>query len=226
MVRPAAPRAAPSACGTMATCPSFGSPSPRSITPWATWPATPPSCSIYRPRPRPRGAHLVAFPEMMLTGYPPEDLVFRPIVPGGVASDARQPWPPISPTPGLGDIAVIVGYLDDDRRTPQRRRVPARRPGRRDATSSTTCPTTACSTSTATSSAATVHRRAAARRRHRADDLRRRLAGRRPVRAGPRGRRRPRRQHQRLALRAQQGRRAAAPCCSGGRSRPARRSPM
>src|SRR3954466_15470320 len=28
-------------------------------------------------RARERGCHLVAFPEMMLTGYPPEDLVLR-----------------------------------------------------------------------------------------------------------------------------------------------------
>jgi NAD+ synthase (glutamine-hydrolysing) len=57
------------------------------------------------------GAHLVAFPEMTLTGYPPEDLVlresFRDASIAAVHSlasdlDAR----------GLGEIGVIVGYLD------------------------------------------------------------------------------------------------------------------
>jgi NAD+ synthase (glutamine-hydrolysing) len=57
------------------------------------------------------GAHLVAFGEMTLTGYPPEDLVLReafqsasvaavPALAGALA-DA-----------GLGGIAVLVGYLD------------------------------------------------------------------------------------------------------------------
>jgi NAD+ synthase (glutamine-hydrolysing) len=59
------------------------------------------------------GAHLVAFPEMMLTGYPVEDLVFRESfvaaskaalesVAAGLADD------------GLGDTTVVVGYLDAD----------------------------------------------------------------------------------------------------------------
>ena len=33
------------------------------------------------------GAHLVAFPEMTLTGYPPEDLVLRELVRRGVGQD-------------------------------------------------------------------------------------------------------------------------------------------
>src|SRR5512142_2451445 len=59
------------------------------------------------------GAHLVAFPEMMLTGYPVEDLVFRESfvdasrraledLAAGLADD------------GLGHIHVVVGYLDAD----------------------------------------------------------------------------------------------------------------
>jgi NAD+ synthase (glutamine-hydrolysing) len=59
------------------------------------------------------GAHLVAFPEMTLTGYPPEDLVLRPsfrragrTAVDGLAADLAQA--------GLGELAVIVGYLDDD----------------------------------------------------------------------------------------------------------------
>src|SRR5688572_23681478 len=60
-----------------------------------------------------QGAHLVAFPEMTLTGYPAEDLVLRRSfgeascrlltdVAGKLAAD------------GLGDTAVVVGYLDVD----------------------------------------------------------------------------------------------------------------
>ncbi|MGH3648969.1 MAG: nitrilase-related carbon-nitrogen hydrolase, partial [Micromonosporaceae bacterium] len=59
------------------------------------------------------GAHLVAFPEMTLTGYPPEDLVFREAfvaasraAVAGLASDLDRD--------GLGEIAVAVGYLDAD----------------------------------------------------------------------------------------------------------------
>jgi NAD+ synthase (glutamine-hydrolysing) len=59
------------------------------------------------------GAHLVAFPEMALTGYPVEDLVFRESfvtasrttlehLAGSLAAD------------GLGGIAVVVGYLAAD----------------------------------------------------------------------------------------------------------------
>jgi NAD+ synthase (glutamine-hydrolysing) len=58
------------------------------------------------------GADLVAFPEMMLTGYPPEDLVLRPSFLSasrkaldGLAVDLEQA--------GLGPTAVVVGYLDE-----------------------------------------------------------------------------------------------------------------
>jgi NAD+ synthase (glutamine-hydrolysing) len=59
------------------------------------------------------GAHLVAFPEMMLTGYPVEDLVFREsfvsashAALGALAEDLAED--------GLGELAVVVGYLDAD----------------------------------------------------------------------------------------------------------------
>ncbi|MEV4351021.1 NAD+ synthase [Actinoplanes sp. NPDC049596] len=59
------------------------------------------------------GAQLIAFPEMMLTGYPIEDLVFRNSVisasQAAVDSLARD-----LAADGLGDIAVIVGYVDAD----------------------------------------------------------------------------------------------------------------
>src|SRR5258707_3835404 len=59
------------------------------------------------------GAHLVLFPELMLTGYPVEDLVFREsfvaaskaalaALAAGLAED------------GLGATVVVVGYLDAD----------------------------------------------------------------------------------------------------------------
>ena len=59
------------------------------------------------------GARLVAFPEMTLTGYPPEDLVLRPsfrrearLALEGLAADLARA--------GLGDTAAVVGYLDDE----------------------------------------------------------------------------------------------------------------
>jgi NAD+ synthase (glutamine-hydrolysing) len=59
------------------------------------------------------GAHLVAFPEMTLTGYPPEDLVLRESFVAAsraaVADCAAQ-----LAAEGLGELAVVVGYLDAD----------------------------------------------------------------------------------------------------------------
>ncbi|MFN0281906.1 MAG: NAD+ synthase [Kineosporiaceae bacterium] len=60
---------------------------------------------------RDAGAHLVAFPEMVLTGYPVEDLALRTsfveasrTALGGLAADLAAD--------GLGDLPVVVGYLD------------------------------------------------------------------------------------------------------------------
>lgn len=57
------------------------------------------------------GAHLVAFPEMALTGYPVEDLALRTsfvdasrTALSGLAADLDAD--------GLGDLPVVVGYLD------------------------------------------------------------------------------------------------------------------
>ena len=56
------------------------------------------------------GADLVLFPEMMLTGYPVEDLALRAsFVTASIAAledTARQ-----LDAAGLGDIAVVIGYL-------------------------------------------------------------------------------------------------------------------
>src|SRR5262245_44944498 len=59
------------------------------------------------------GAHLVAFPEMMLTGYPVEDLVFR----ASFVAASQSALTELATTlvgDGLGEVAVLVGYLDAD----------------------------------------------------------------------------------------------------------------
>ncbi|MEV0899315.1 NAD+ synthase [Actinoplanes sp. NPDC049802] len=59
------------------------------------------------------GAHLVAFPEMMLTGYPIEDLVFR----NSFVEASRQALRSLAADLAadcLGDVAVVVGYVDAD----------------------------------------------------------------------------------------------------------------
>jgi NAD+ synthase (glutamine-hydrolysing) len=60
------------------------------------------------------GSQVVAFPEMMLTGYPVEDLVLRPAFRAASRSALEKLATQLSDA-GLGDIAVIVGYVDDDR---------------------------------------------------------------------------------------------------------------
>ncbi len=57
------------------------------------------------------GADLVAFPEMTITGYPPEDLVLR----AGFRAAGRAALEKLAAdldAEGLGEIAVCVGYLD------------------------------------------------------------------------------------------------------------------
>jgi NAD+ synthase (glutamine-hydrolysing) len=59
------------------------------------------------------GAHLVAFPEMVLTGYPVEDLALRESF--AAASRAQlDALPPRLADAGCGDAVVVVGYLDRD----------------------------------------------------------------------------------------------------------------
>ncbi|AGL15349.1 NAD+ synthetase [Actinoplanes sp. N902-109] len=59
------------------------------------------------------GAQLVAFPEMMLTGYPIEDLVFRDSVVTASQAALRALATDLA-ADGLGDVAVVVGYVDAD----------------------------------------------------------------------------------------------------------------
>jgi NAD+ synthase (glutamine-hydrolysing) len=59
------------------------------------------------------GAQLVAFPEMMLTGYPIEDLVFRNSFVSSSLSALSSLAADLA-ADGLGDLAVVVGYVDAD----------------------------------------------------------------------------------------------------------------
>jgi NAD+ synthase (glutamine-hydrolysing) len=60
-----------------------------------------------------RGAHLVAFPEMALTGYPIEDLAFRASFVEASTAAVRSLAERLD-TAGLGDCPVLVGYLGRD----------------------------------------------------------------------------------------------------------------
>lgn len=58
-----------------------------------------------------RGAHLVAFPEMVLTGYPVEDLALR----SSFVTASREALRALAgrlADEGLGELPVVVGYLD------------------------------------------------------------------------------------------------------------------
>jgi NAD+ synthase (glutamine-hydrolysing) len=57
------------------------------------------------------GAALVVFPEMMLTGYPVEDLALRPSFVTASVSALRQVAAGLADA-GLGGVAVVTGYLD------------------------------------------------------------------------------------------------------------------
>ncbi|UNZ19623.1 NAD+ synthase [Streptomyces sp. 891-h] len=57
------------------------------------------------------GAHLVAFPEMMLTGYPVEDLALRRSFVEASRTAVRDLAVRLADE-GLGEVPVVVGYLD------------------------------------------------------------------------------------------------------------------
>jgi NAD+ synthase (glutamine-hydrolysing) len=57
------------------------------------------------------GAHLVAFPEMALTGYPPEDLVLRGSFRAASQAGLHRLAARLA-AEGLAECAVVVGYLD------------------------------------------------------------------------------------------------------------------
>ena len=60
------------------------------------------------------GAHIVVFPEMVLTGYPVEDLALRPSFQSASQSAITQLANELT-----GDIVAIVGYLDQVNGAPQ-----------------------------------------------------------------------------------------------------------
>jgi NAD+ synthase (glutamine-hydrolysing) len=59
------------------------------------------------------GAQIVVFPEMMITGYPVEDLVLRPAFRTASRAALDKLAAQLADS-GLGQVAVIVGYVDDD----------------------------------------------------------------------------------------------------------------
>ena len=74
-----------------------------------------------------RGAHLVAFPEMVLTGYPVEDLALRASFVDASGPRSTQLAAELA-ADGLGDLPVVVGYLDHaDERDAAGERTPAGR---------------------------------------------------------------------------------------------------
>ena len=58
-----------------------------------------------------RGARLIVFPEMMLTGYPVEDLALRTSFVEASVNALHSAAERLA-TEGLGGVAVVTGYLD------------------------------------------------------------------------------------------------------------------
>ncbi len=74
-----------------------------------------------------QGAHLVAFPEMVLTGYPVEDLALR----SSFVEASRAALTALAArlaAEGLGDVPVVLGYLDRSERAQPRYGQPAGAP--------------------------------------------------------------------------------------------------
>ncbi|MFF5443461.1 NAD+ synthase [Streptomyces sp. NPDC012888] len=74
-----------------------------------------------------QGAHLVAFPEMALTGYPVEDLALRESFVDASRSALRDLASRLAGE-GLGELPVVVGYLDRAERSEARLGRPAGAP--------------------------------------------------------------------------------------------------
>src|SRR6516165_544513 len=54
-------------------------------------------------------AHLVCFPELALTGYPPEDLLLKP---GFVAANLRKLQEIVQTSEQFSGLTTIVGFVD------------------------------------------------------------------------------------------------------------------
>ncbi|MFC0597264.1 NAD+ synthase [Streptomyces palmae] len=74
-----------------------------------------------------QGAHLVAFPEMALTGYPVEDLALRASFVEASRTALRTLAARLAGE-GLGELPVVVGYLDRSERAAPRYGQPAGAP--------------------------------------------------------------------------------------------------
>ncbi|MFI2409732.1 NAD+ synthase [Streptomyces sp. NPDC018947] len=74
-----------------------------------------------------QGAHLVAFPEMALTGYPVEDLALRSSFVEASRTALRSLAARLADE-GLGELPVVVGYLDRSARAQPRYGQPAGAP--------------------------------------------------------------------------------------------------
>ncbi|MFE9863110.1 NAD+ synthase [Streptomyces sp. NPDC005506] len=74
-----------------------------------------------------QGAHLVAFPEMVLTGYPVEDLALRPSF-VEASRDALRALAARLDAEGFGELPVVVGYLDRSQKAQPRYGQPAGAP--------------------------------------------------------------------------------------------------
>ncbi|MEU7553892.1 NAD+ synthase [Streptomyces sp. NPDC044571] len=74
-----------------------------------------------------QGAHLVAFPEMMLTGYPVEDLALRSSFVEASRRALRELAERLA-AEGFGELPVIVGYLDRSEKAAPRLGRPAGAP--------------------------------------------------------------------------------------------------
>ncbi|MGW4273971.1 NAD+ synthase [Streptomyces seoulensis] len=74
-----------------------------------------------------RGAHLVAFPEMALTGYPVEDLALRSSFVTASRAALRELAARLAEE-GLGGLPVVVGYLDRGESAQPRYGMPAGAP--------------------------------------------------------------------------------------------------
>ncbi|MFB7271922.1 NAD+ synthase [Streptomyces sp. NPDC056244] len=74
-----------------------------------------------------QGAHVVAFPEMMLTGYPVEDLALRPSFVEASRAALRALAVRLDEE-GFGELPVVVGYLDRSEKAQPRYGQPAGAP--------------------------------------------------------------------------------------------------
>ncbi|MFJ5778749.1 NAD+ synthase [Streptomyces sp. NPDC093094] len=74
-----------------------------------------------------QGAHLVAFPEMVLTGYPVEDLALRSSFVSASRAALRDLAVRLAEE-GFGELPVVVGYLDRSERAQPRYGQPAGAP--------------------------------------------------------------------------------------------------